>query len=293
MESKQCTNCKRTLLLEQFRTNKRTCQVTKQCIKCLDTSKKSKEKRKCIHGKQRSDCKDPICGGGGAYCQHQKRRSSCKECGGGQICEHNKIRSRCKECGGSQICKHNKIRSCCKDCGGSQICEHDRIRSKCKDCGGSQICSHKRIRSSCKDCGGGSICSHDKVRSTCLECGGGSICSHKIQRRDCKICNPTGHLASIVRNRIYQALKHAKDLHSVEYLDCNIDIFKQHIESQFKEGMTWENHGEWHIDHKIPLKYKQDGISPTLEEVAKRLHYTNTQPLWASDNISKGNRYIS
>ena len=78
---------------------------------------------------------------------------------------------------------------------------------------------------------------------TLMLCGGGSICSHKIQRRDCKICNPTGHLASIVRNRIYQALKHAKDLHSVEYLDCIIDIFKQHIESQFKEGMTWENHG--------------------------------------------------
>ena len=41
------------------------------------------------------------------------------------------------------------------------------------------------------------------------------------------------------------------------------------------------------FDHKIPLKYKQDGISPTLEEVAKRLHYTNTQPLWATDNIFK------
>ena len=63
---------------------------------------------------------------------------------------------------------------------------------------------------------------------------------------------------------------------------------RQHdLQLQFKQGMTWENHGEWHIDHKIPIAYKQDGISPTLEEVEKRLHYTNTQPLWASENISK------
>ena len=79
---------------------------------------------------------------------------------------------------------------------------------------------------------------------------------------------------------------------STEYLGCDIDTFKAHIESQFKEGMTWESHGEWHIDHKIPLKYKRNGETPSLEEVALRLHYTNTQPMWASENISKGNHYI-
>ena len=53
-------------------------------------------------------------------------------------------------------------------------------------------------------------------------------------------------------------------------------------------AMSWDNYGEWHIDHRIPLAYKQDDKTPTIEEVAKRLHYTNTQPLWASDNMSKG-----
>ena len=53
--------------------------------------------------------------------------------------------------------------------------------------------------------------------------------------------------------------------------------------------MTWENYGKiWHIDHIVPINYN----NPTLEEVIKRLHYLNTQPLWASENISKGNRYI-
>lgn len=56
--------------------------------------------------------------------------------------------------------------------------------------------------------------------------------------------------------------------------------------------MSWDNHGEWHIDHIIPIKYMPDGVAPTIEEVYRRLHYTNTQPLWAEDNLSKGNRYI-
>jgi hypothetical protein len=49
--------------------------------------------------------------------------------------------------------------------------------------------------------------------------------------------------------------------------------------------MTWDNYGEWHIDHITPLKYN----NPSLEEVIERLHYTNTQPLWAEENLSKGN----
>ena len=82
-------------------------------------------------------------------------------------------------------------------------------------------------------------------------------------------------------------------MHSTEYLGCTIEELRQHIEGQFTEGMSWNNYGKWHIDHIIPIKYKQDGIIPTLEEAAKRLHYSNTQPLWADENISKGNRYIS
>ena len=88
-------------------------------------------------------------------------------------------------------------------------------------------------------------------------------------------------------------MKHDKTLHSTEYTQCTTLELKAHLEAQFKEGMNWDNYGEWHADHKIQLAYKQDGIPPTLEEVAKRLHYTNTQPLWASENMSKGRRYTS
>ena len=89
------------------------------------------------------------------------------------------------------------------------------------------------------------------------------------------------------------ALQSDKELSSQDYLGCDFATFKNHVEFQFKERMSWKNRGDWYIDHRVPLRYKLDGKTPTLEEVAQRLHYTNTQPLLASENIAKGNRYVS
>jgi hypothetical protein len=62
---------------------------------------------------------------------------------------------------------------------------------------------------------------------------------------------------------------------------------KLHIEKQFKPGMNWLNHSlhGWHIDHIIPM-----ASATTEEEVIKLNHYTNLQPLWASENIKKSNK---
>jgi hypothetical protein len=88
-------------------------------------------------------------------------------------------------------------------------------------------------------------------------------------------------------------LQKGKEMRTDEYLGCNIETFREHISKQFAPGMSWENHGKWHIDHIIPLAYPGElGGPPTMEETIARLHYTNTQPLWAGDNIAKGNRWI-
>ena len=171
-------------------------------------------------------------------------------------------------------------------------CEHGRQRSQCVACDGVGVCEHGKRRSQCILCEGSGICEHGKRRSRCILCEGVGVCEHKIQRSTCKICDPVGHLSSVVRNSVRYALKSDKENSSKEYLGISIDDYRKHIESLFKDEMSWENYGEWHIDHIIPLKYKQDGVEPTLEEVIERLHYLNTQPMWASENISKGNRYI-
>ena len=106
------------------------------------------------------------------------------------------------------------------------------------------------------------------------------------------ICFPEVYLNGISKLRISQVIPKDKfnQINSETYLGCSIQVFKQHIETQFKSDMTWQNYGKlWEIDHKIPLKYN----NPTLEEVIQRLHYTNTQPLYKTENRSKGNRFIN
>ena len=105
---------------------------------------------------------------------------------------------------------------------------------------------------------------------------------HKIQLQ----INVEYKLRCYLRNRVYYALKSKnwrKHNTTKELLGCTLDELKQHLEKQFQPGMTWENQGKWHIDHIKPLSRAE-----TLEELYRRCHYTNLQPLWGFDNIAKG-----
>ena len=92
-----------------------------------------------------------------------------------------------------------------------------------------------------------------------------------------------------LRGRLQKALKGIiKSKRTMELLGVpHLDFLKTYLECKFKEGMTWENRHLWHIDHIIPCS-SFDLTKP--EEQAKCFHYTNLQPLWASENLSKGNR---
>lgn len=72
-----------------------------------------------------------------------------------------------------------------------------------------------------------------------------------------------------------------------ELLQCSLDFFVQYIQEKFTEGMTLENYGEWHLDHITPL-----ATAITREDVVHLNHYSNFQPLWAKDNLSKGSKII-
>lgn len=85
-----------------------------------------------------------------------------------------------------------------------------------------------------------------------------------------------------VRSRLGR-IKFNNSIHTVEYLGCSINELKKHLESKFQLGMTWENYGDWHIDHIIPLDSAVDE-----QEILKLCHHSNLQPLWAKDNLSKG-----
>ena len=105
-----------------------------------------------------------------------------------------------------------------------------------------------------------------------------------------KETNTEKYLQSIILSRIHQVAKENIE----EIIGGTLTQLKNHIESQFTEGQSWKNHGsEWHIDHIIPLKYRETKLKkPDFTEQMKRFHYKNHQPLGRLENISKGNRYI-
>ena len=90
----------------------------------------------------------------------------------------------------------------------------------------------------------------------------------------------------ILRKRFWRALSgNFKAGSAVNDLGCSIPEFRNYLESKFKEGMSWDNHGDWHIDHIVAIS-KFDLSNP--EEVKKACHYSNLRPLWAQDNLKKG-----
>lgn len=101
--------------------------------------------------------------------------------------------------------------------------------------------------------------------------------------------DPIFRIESNLRTRLSQALKgNNKSASTMELIGCDIDYLWKHLIAQFTEGMKVENYGEWHMDHIKPC------ASFNLEDEEQQrecFHYSNLQPLWAEDNLSKGDRY--
>ena len=106
--------------------------------------------------------------------------------------------------------------------------------------------------------------------------------------------DPIFKLKIILRSRLRLFLKQnncRKGGRSFEIFGATPEQIKSHIESQFKDDMTWENQGEWHIDHIIPLDYYSKNFDLNNLEVQKKaFNYKNLQPLWAFENLAKSNK---
>jgi len=101
--------------------------------------------------------------------------------------------------------------------------------------------------------------------------------------------NPQRRMYETLCKRMRQALKNAnKSDSTMNLVGCDIDSLRLHLEKLFEDGMNWDNHGEWHIDHIRPCA-SFDLTDPEQQRVC--FHYTNLQPLWAKDNLSKGDKW--
>lgn len=101
-----------------------------------------------------------------------------------------------------------------------------------------------------------------------------------------------------IRDRVSRRMRHAlnnrslskKWQHVFDMLGYTVEDLKKHLESRFQSGMSWENRGEWHIDHVVPDSwFTYNSIDD--EGFKKSWSLENLQPLWASDNCRKGAKY--
>lgn len=101
--------------------------------------------------------------------------------------------------------------------------------------------------------------------------------------------DPKTKLRHTLRGRFRKLIKGYHKQNSVlAYIGCDIDFLKEYLSSKFKNGMTWENHGTvWHIDHIIPCVSFDFNCE---EDLKKCWHYTNLQPLYALENLIKGDK---
>jgi hypothetical protein len=93
---------------------------------------------------------------------------------------------------------------------------------------------------------------------------------------------------TIAREVIRKAISrggYKKNSRTEQILGCDYETFKSHIESKFTEGMNWQNRGEWHVDHVVPISF-----AASEEQLLKLNHYTNLQPLWEAQNLEKSDK---
>jgi hypothetical protein len=123
----------------------------------------------------------------------------------------------------------------------------------------------------------------DKIRKT-----------KRDYERNRKHNDPTYKLIANFRTAIYTVLKENnmdKYGHYFDILRYSPEELVVHLENQFTEGMEWDNYGEWHVDHRLPItsfKFKEVGDN----EFMRCWELNNLQPMWGDENISKSNKIM-
>lgn len=105
--------------------------------------------------------------------------------------------------------------------------------------------------------------------------------------------NPEFRLNHYIRSAIRVSLHGDKNgRHWEDLVGYSLTDLRVHIERQFVDGMTWDNYGEWHIDHIIPLSiFNISGIKSKGFKKAWALE--NLRPLWGIDNYRKNNKLFA
>jgi len=129
-----------------------------------------------------------------------------------------------------------------------------------------------------------------KYRETNAELVRSKARTRAKKRHANKKSDPIYLMARRAQSRMWAALTRkgfSKESKTAKTLGCSWKQFAKHIESQFTDGMNWDNQSEWHLDHVVPLS-----CATTIEGLEKLSHYTNIRPLWAAENLRKSDNLV-
>ena len=111
---------------------------------------------------------------------------------------------------------------------------------------------------------------------------------NKYEKQRKKV-DPAFKLSKELRSKLGRAIKRKTKLYqTLDLIGCSVAFLNGYLEAKFTEGMTWENHGEWHIDHIKPWS-KFNLLDETEQKAC--FHYKNLHPLWGIDNLVKGDKF--
>jgi hypothetical protein len=127
----------------------------------------------------------------------------------------------------------------------------------------------------CKECGQVTDRYYSKKHKSCIKC-------FNSKRRQPKEFKPLIRRAVDEIKRFILSDPHDK-MQINKLLGCHHKKVRNHIESQFVEGMTWDSYGGWHLTHIEPLS-----SAMTIVELRKLLKWDNLRPLWAEISLKKG-----
>ena len=200
-------------------------------------------------------------------------------------------------------CGHKEYRMTCLSCGKDRGYQALQAANKnCRQCMG--IKSSNKTTNNIDWSDSIRIGNQTKYRQTCLNCGSDRG-YHILKQFDspCDACKLLGiqrirpirkKIKSTMKSSIYHRLQTRKisknRKKTFDMLPYTIDELMTHLESLFKPGMTWENQGQWHIDHITPdswFSYSSMDDQGFKDSWA----LSNLQPLWAIDNLRKSNKY--
>jgi len=179
---------------------------------------------------------------------------------------------------------------------------------RCGPCakGGIGVVNEKR---KCTDCGKWlDLCNFHKGKEKCKEC---RLLYQRTEKgkKEARIKNKkweqskkgkkflkkhklTRNLSSSITHSLKNSKNGKNGRHWEDLVEYTLQELKTHLENLFKPGMNWENHGlfGWHIDHIKPVSlFKITDYN--CDEFKKCWSLSNLQPLWAEENLKKGNKY--